>query len=109
MFEDFSTVVVGAGFYGATIAERIATVLQQPVALVEKRTHVGGAAYSEIEQSTGIEIHKYGTHIFHTNSLEVWNYVRLFSEFTDYRHRVWTIHKRKAYTIPINLLTISEY
>jgi phytoene dehydrogenase-like protein len=79
-------VVVGAGFFGLTIAERTATSLGLPVLVLERRAHIGGNAHSSIDPSTGIEVHDYGSHLFHTNSTEVWDYLHTFSEFTDYRH-----------------------
>jgi UDP-galactopyranose mutase len=109
MFEPFDVIVVGAGFFGATIAERIATVVGRPVAVIEKRDHIGGNAYSEIDRETGIEVHKYGSHIFHTNSPLVWNYITRFTEFNDYRHRVFTCHNGCIYSLPINLMTICSY
>ena len=59
-------VVIGAGFFGLTIAERIANVLHSPVEIFEKRQHIGGNAWSEIDSETGIEVHKYGSHLFNT-------------------------------------------
>lgn len=109
MFEPFKAIVVGAGFYGATIAERIATQLKLPVAIIERRSHVGGNSYSEIDPATGIEVHKYGSHLFHTSSDEVWNYLRNFADFTDYRHRVFSLHSGRVYTMPINLMTICSF
>lgn len=109
MLEDCSVIVVGAGFFGVTIAERVANVLHRPVGLIEKREHVGGAAYSEIDRPTGIEIHKFGTHVFHTSSEEVWSYIRKFSEFNDYRHKVVAHHRGQVYSLPFNLHTIGTF
>jgi UDP-galactopyranose mutase len=102
-------VVVGAGFYGAVVAERVATQLGKRVVLVERRPHLGGNAYSEIDPRTGIEIHKYGAHIFHTSNESVWTYLNRFSAFTDYRHRVFTNYKDQVYSLPINLATICQF
>jgi UDP-galactopyranose mutase len=104
-FSDFDLIIVGAGFYGATIAERGAAAGLK-IKVIEKREHIGGNCYSEIEPETGIEIHRYGTHIFHTNSENVWAYLNRFTEFTNYHHRVWTVANGLAYTMPINLGTI---
>src|SRR5579875_4040163 len=71
MLRDYDVIVVGAGFYGATIAERTAAVLGRKVCVLERRHHIGGNSYSEIDTATGIEHHKYGSHLFHTNSEEV--------------------------------------
>jgi UDP-galactopyranose mutase len=100
---------VGAGFYGATIAERVANELGRKVLILERRQHIGGNCYSEEDRETGIEYHKYGSHLFHTNNEEVWRYVNQFSAFTNYRHRVLTIHKGQVYTMPINLGTICAF
>ncbi len=101
-------VVVGSGFFGATIAERAASEGYR-VAIVEARAHLGGNSYSYIDSTTGIEIHKYGSHLFHTSNEEVWTYVNRFTSFNDYQHRVWTIHDGNVYPMPINLATISSF
>jgi UDP-galactopyranose mutase len=105
---DFDLIVVGAGFYGATIAER-AAARGLTVCVLERRQHIGGNSYSETDPSTGIEYHKYGSHLFHTNSNEVWNYLRRFTTFTKYRHRVLTVHAGQVYPMPINLGTICAF
>ena len=101
--------VVGAGFYGATIAERAANALGKRVVVVDRRSHVGGNAYTESNPTTGIEVHKYGAHLFHTSNEAVWSYLRRFTEFTEYRHRVFTIHRQRIYAMPINLGTICQF
>lgn len=106
---DYDVIVVGAGFYGATIAERIAAVLGRTVCVLERRHHIGGNSYSEKDSATGIEYHKYGSHLFHTNSEEVWRYLRRFTTFTNYRHRVLAVHKGQVYPMPINLGTICAF
>lgn len=102
-------VVVGAGFYGSVIAERIATQLNEKVLVIDKRKHIGGNSWSEIEPSTGVEVHKYGSHIFHTSEKKVWDYITSFSPFNNYRHRVLTKHKGTVYSMPINLMTINKF
>ncbi len=102
-------IVVGSGLFGLTIAERIAEVLGREVHVVEKRTHIGGNTWSEFDQQTGIEIHKYGSHLFHTSHEGVWNYVNNFTKFNDYRHHVWTHHAGETYSMPINLGTMSHF
>ncbi|MCP3469278.1 UDP-galactopyranose mutase [Bradyrhizobium sp. CCGUVB1N3] len=104
---DFDVVVVGAGFFGATIAERVASQLGGKVCVLDRRPHIGGNAYSEVDPDSGIEVHRYGTHIFHTNSEAVWSYLHRFTEFTGYRHRVFTVAQGRLYSMPINLATIS--
>ncbi|MFR4189523.1 MAG: NAD(P)-binding protein, partial [Corynebacterium variabile] len=69
---DYDLIVVGSGFYGLTVAERAASQLNKKVLVVERRSHIGGNAYSEAEPTTGIEIHKYGAHLFHTSNKRVW-------------------------------------
>jgi UDP-galactopyranose mutase len=101
--------IVGSGLFGLTIAERIANVLGREVLVIEKRSHIGGNAWSEFDNKTGIEIHKYGSHLFHTSHEGVWKYVNQFTKFNDYRHHVWTIHEGKSFPMPINLGTISQY
>src|SRR5271165_5969360 len=109
MLEPFRVIVVGAGFFGATIAEQIARQLKMPVAVLERRSHIGGNAYSEIDQATGIEVHKYGSHLFHTSSEDVWQYLQRFTAFNDYRHRVLALHRGRVFTMPINLMTICNF
>lgn len=102
-------VIVGSGLFGLTIAERTSNQLGLNVLIIEKRHHIGGNAYSEIDTKTGIEIHKYGTHIFHTSHEKTWAYVNQFTNFNNYVHRVWAIHNGLKYQIPINLSTINQF
>ena len=101
--------IVGAGFYGATLAERMAVELGKRVLLIDRRLHIGGNAYTENDPDTGIEVHKYGAHLFHTSNPIVWKYLRRFTEFTDYRHRVFTSCREQVYAMPINLGTICQF
>src|SRR5438132_13668722 len=105
----FDLLVVGSGFFGLTVAERVATQLGKRVLVVDRRPHIGGNAYSEAEPQTGIEVHRYGAHLFHTSNKKVWDYVQRFTEFTDYQHRVFTIYQGRVYPMPVNLATICEY
>jgi UDP-galactopyranose mutase len=109
MLSDCDLLVVGAGFYGLTIAQRAASDLGKRVVVIDRRSHIGGNAYSEPDAATGIEVHRYGSHLFHTNSETVWDYVRQFGAFTDYRHHVYTTHKGHVYAMPINLGTICQF
>ncbi len=106
---DFKFVVVGSGFFGAVYAERIATVLGEPVLVVERREHVGGNSFSEVDDVTGVEYHRYGSHLFHTSNRDVWDYVNTFTAFTNYRHRVLSRFEGKTYTMPINLMTLNRF
>jgi UDP-galactopyranose mutase len=102
-------VIVGSGFFGLTIAERCAQDLGLRVLILERRSHIGGNAYSEKEPETGIEIHRYGAHLFHTSNARVWEYANRFTAFTSYQHRVFSVYKGRVYPLPINLATICEY
>jgi UDP-galactopyranose mutase len=102
-------VIVGSGFFGLTVAERVAGGLGKKVVVLERRDHLGGNAYSELEPGTGIEVHRYGAHLFHTSNERVWEYVNRFTSFTGYQHRVFSIFKDRVFPMPINLATICEY
>ena len=108
-FENLKYLIVGTGFFGSTIAERIASQLNEKVLVIEKRSHIGGNCYSETDAETGIEFHTYGTHIFHTSNELVWNYINQFTKFNSYRHQVLTTHGNKVYQLPINLETINSF
>lgn len=101
--------IVGAGLFGSVMAERIASQLNKPVTVIDKRTHIGGNCWSEIDPETGIEYHKYGPHIFHTSNREVWDYISQFTQWNNYQHHGWTRHKGKVYSLPINLQTINAF
>ena len=107
--------VVGAGIFGLTVAERLATQQGKRVLVVDKRDHIGGNAYSEFDTETGIECHKYGAHLFHTSDETVWRYVNQFTEFTGYVHHVYATHLRKGaerpevFPMPVNLGTINQF
>jgi UDP-galactopyranose mutase len=102
-------VIVGSGFFGLTIAERCANELGLRVLVLERRRHLGGNAYSELEPETGIEMHVYGAHLFHTSNERVWEYVNRFTDFTDYQHRVFTNHQGQVYSFPMNLGLINQF
>ena len=107
--EKFDIVIVGSGFFGSTIAERITTTSNLNVAVLESRNHIGGNSYSEVNDETQIEYHKYGSHLFHTNSEKIWEYCSRFTKFNNYRHKVFTIHNNQMYSMPINLGTINQF
>ena len=106
---NYDLVVVGSGLFGLTIAEQAASRWGLRVAIVERRSHLGGNAYSEIDPETGIEVHKYGAHLFHTSNERVWEYVNRFTSFTSYVHRVWTTVDGVVYPMPVNLGTINQF
>jgi UDP-galactopyranose mutase len=109
MSAPFDLFVVGSGFFGLTVAERVASQLHKCVLVVDKRPHIGGNAYSEAEPRTGIEVHKYGAHLFHTSNKRVWDYVRQFTEFTGYQHRVFAMHDGQAYQFPMGLGLVCQF
>lgn len=102
-------VVVGSGFYGLTVAERAAETLGAQVLVLERRDHLGGNAYSYRDERTGIEVHRYGSHLFHTSNTDVWAYAHRFTKFNDYRHHVLTVHKGRVYPMPITLATLCAF
>jgi UDP-galactopyranose mutase len=105
----YDSLVVGAGIFGLTIAERLANQKGQKVLVIDSRNHIGGNAYSEFDKTTGIECHKYGAHLFHTSDEKVWRYVNQFTTFTNYVHKVYTTHKGEVFPMPINLGTINQF
>ncbi len=105
---DADLIIVGSGFFGLTIAERAAS-LGRKVLVIDRRSHIGGNAYSENEPTTGIEVHRYGAHLFHTSNERVWEYVNRFTEFTSYVHRVYTNYQGEVFPLPINLGTVNQF
>ena len=102
-------VVVGAGLFGLTVAQQAVEHLGARVEIIDVRDHIGGNAYSYMDEETGAEIHKYGAHLFHTSNKRVWDYVNRFTSFTDYVHRVYATHDGEVYPLPINLGTINQF
>ncbi|TPW73563.1 UDP-galactopyranose mutase [Schumannella sp. 10F1B-5-1] len=102
-------VIVGSGFFGLTIANRAATELGLKVLIIDRRSHIGGNAYSEAEPETGIEVHRYGAHLFHTSNDRVWEYVNRFTKFTSYQHRVYSNYGGEVFPLPINLGTVNQF
>jgi UDP-galactopyranose mutase len=103
----FDYLIVGAGFAGSVLAERLASQLNKTVLLIDKRNHIGGNAYDHYDQD-GLLVHKYGPHIFHTNSLQVLEYLSQFTEWRPYQHRVLASVDGQLVPIPINLDTINK-
>jgi len=97
--------VVGAGLFGSVFARCMADA-GQTVLLIDRRRHIGGNCYSE--KHHGIEVHKYGPHIFHTNNSEVWAFVNRFSQFNHYRHRGVVRANDRLFSFPINLMTLHQ-
>ena len=104
---DYDVLVVGAGFAGAVLAERLAAGSGQRVLLIDRRDHVAGNAYDE-QDAAGILIHRYGPHIFHTNSQDVWDYLSRFTRWRPYEHRVLASVRDQLLPIPINRTTLND-
>lgn len=103
----FNYIIVGSGFSGTVIAERIANVLNKKVLIIEKRNHFGGNCY-DYKDDHGIIVHKYGPHLFHTNYKEVWDYLSNFTELRIYHHRVLAFVDGKNVPLPFNLNSLYE-
>ena len=103
---DKLVVIVGAGFYGAVMAERFASS-DWRVLVLDKRGHIGGNCWSRPDPETGVEEHVYGPHIFHTNDEAVWRYANRFTTFNGYRHTVWARRRGGIYPLPFGLASIN--
>ena len=100
--------VAGAGFSGAVIGYQLAHAGYE-VDIFEARDHIGGNCFSERDSKTGVMVHRYGPHIFHTDDKRVWRFVNQFAKFIPYSNRVKAITNRGVYSLPINLLTINQF
>ena len=100
--------IVGAGFSGAVIANQLAQA-GYTVDVFESRPHIAGNCYSERDAETGVMVHVYGPHIFHTDNERAWEFVNRYAEFKPYVNRVKAITDNKVFTLPINLLTINQF
>src|SRR5207248_713199 len=105
--EMFDYLIVGAGYAGSVLAERLARGSGKQVLLVDRRAHIGGNAYDHYNEA-GILIHRYGPHIFHTSCKEVFDYLSRFTEWRQYQHRVLASVDGQLVPIPINLDTINQ-
>ena len=103
----FDVLVVGAGFAGSVLAERLANVLGQRVLVVDKRPHIGGNAYDRYDDH-GVLVHPYGPHIFHTNSADIFEYLSRFTAWRPYQHRVLSSIDGQLLPVPINLDTVNR-
>ncbi|HEY4184854.1 MAG TPA: UDP-galactopyranose mutase [Polyangia bacterium] len=104
----YDYIVVGAGLFGSVFAREVKDA-GKSVLVLEKRGHIGGNCYTYEFEDSGITVPGYGPHIFHTNSVEIWNYLHRFTEFNRYQHRPLTTHENRVYTLPINLGTINAF
>ena len=102
----FDYLIVGAGFAGAVVAERMARQFNKKVLVIDRRRHIGGNAYDQLN-SDGLLIHRYGPHIFHTNSPHVFEYLSQFTSWRNYEHRVLASVDGKLVPVPINLDTVN--
>jgi len=105
---DKTVAVIGAGFSGAVIARQLAEAGYR-VLVFEQRSHVAGNCHTKRDDETGVMVHVYGPHIFHTDDEEIWEYVNRFGKFHHYVNRVKAISGNRVYTMPINLLTINQF
>jgi UDP-galactopyranose mutase len=105
--QGFDYLIVGAGFAGSVLGERLARELGQRVLLVDKRPHVGGNAYDRYDDN-GVLIHPYGPHIFHTNAAEIFEYLSQFTQWRPYQHRVLASVDGQLVPLPINLDTVNK-
>lgn len=106
--QNIDAMVVGAGIWGCTVARRLAEAGRN-VLVLEKRPVVGGNVRCEIDEETGIEIHKYGSHIFHTHIPEVWEFVNQFVKFNGYQHKVLARYQGRTYFLPLGLALINKF
>ena len=100
--------IAGAGFTGAVLARELAEQLDRPVMVFDRRPHIAGNCHTGRDPETGIMIHHYGPHIFHTDREDVWRYVNRFSTMMPFVNRVKAQTRRGMFSLPINLLTINQ-
>jgi UDP-galactopyranose mutase len=105
MTTNYDYLIVGAGLFGSVCAREL-TDRGFRCLVIDKRPHLGGNIYTE--RIEGIDVHKYGAHIFHTNDEGIWNYVNRFATFNNYRHKVFVRHQERLLSFPINLLTLHQ-
>lgn len=101
-------IIAGAGIWGSTLARRFAEAGRK-VLVLEKRENVGGNVRCEIDSETGIEIHSYGSHIFHTSLPQVWKFINRFTTFNGYQHKVLARYKGKTYFLPLGLTLVNSF
>ena len=106
--QQVDAIVAGAGIWGCVVARELAEKGRK-VLVLEKRPHVGGNVRCETDPETGIEIHTYGSHIFHTHIDRVWDFVRRFVEFNGYQHKVLARHAGKTYFLPLGLTLVNQF
>ena len=107
LFFEGKNAVIGAGLCGSAIARLIAEELKEPVIVFEKKEYAGGNCF-DFKNDENIFVHKYGSHIFHTNNKNVWDFVKRFSDFNNYKHKVYAYIDGKEVIIPFNLTSLFE-
>lgn len=100
--------IVGSGFSGAVLARRLAETLECSIQIWDERPHIGGNCHTERDPATGVMVHRYGPHIFNTDSEQVWNFVNEHGNFLPFVNRVKACTSRGMFSMPINLLTINQ-
>ncbi len=103
----FDYLIVGAGFAGSVVAERLASQLNKKVLIVDRRKHIGGNAYDHYDDA-GILVHKYGPHIFHTNARRIYDHLSQFTDWRPYEHRVLAAVEDRHVPFPINIDTVNQ-
>lgn len=101
--------IIGSGFSGAVVAHELAKSGKYSISVVDERDHIAGNCFTSRDTETGVMVHKYGPHIFHTSNKEIWEYVNRFVTFHPFVNRVKSVYKGKVYSLPINLHTINQF
>jgi UDP-galactopyranose mutase len=101
--------IIGSGFSGSVLANRLVNILDCTIDIWDERSHSGGNCHTERDEQTGIMVHQYGPHIFNTDKKEIWDYVNNFGEFKNYVHRVKAVSNGRIYPMPVNLFTINQF
>ena len=101
--------IIGAGFSGAVLANRLATKLDCTIEIWDERNHIGGNCHTQRDEFTNVMVHEYGPHIFNTDRKEIWDYVNSFVAFMPYVHRVKAKVGNEVYTLPVNLDTLNKF
>ena len=103
----FDVIIIGSGFAGAVMAERLATQQDKTILIIEQRNHIGGNCFDKKDEN-GILVHRYGPHLFHTNSLKVWKYLSKFTEWQVYFHKVLAQIDGQQVPVPFNLNSLQK-
>ena len=101
--------IIGSGFSGSVVAERLSQDTQNSIVVIEERDHIGGNCYTERDTKTDIMVHKYGPHIFHTSNKIIWNYINSFDTIVPFINKVKSVYNNNVYSLPINLHTINQF